>query len=89
MRKNSTLANAISPEMKTSGQVVWGSNNWPTEINGGNENYALIKKYEIATGRFYTTQEIKSAAKVCVLGQTVVDNIFGENTDPIGQLIRF
>lgn len=89
LRKNSTLANAISPEMKTSGQVVWGSSNWPTEINGGNENYALIKKYEIATGRFYTTQEIKSAAKVCVIGQTVVDNIFGENTDPIGQLIRF
>jgi len=89
LTKNSSLVKAVSPEMKSSGQVVFGSNNWPTEINGGNENYALIKKYEIATGRFYTTQEIKSAAKVCILGQTVVENIFGDDTDPIGQLIRF
>ena len=89
LTKNSTLVNAVSPEMRSSGQVVYGSNNWPTDISGGNEEYAVIKKYEIETGRFYTSQEIKSAAKVCVLGQTVVENIFSDGSDPIGQLIRF
>ena len=89
LNKNCTLINAVSPEMRSSGQVVYGSNNWPTDISGGNEDYAVIKKYEIATGRFYTSQEINNAAKVCVLGQTVVENIFGDDTDPIGQLIRF
>ncbi|WP_027470860.1 ABC transporter permease [Saccharicrinis fermentans] len=89
LKKNSTLLEAVSPGMKGSGQVVYGSNNWPTEISGGNEEYAQIKKYEISTGRFYNSQEIKTAAKVCVLGQTVVENVFGVGVDPIGESIRF
>ncbi|MGQ1784717.1 MULTISPECIES: ABC transporter permease [unclassified Saccharicrinis] len=89
LKQNCTLIDAVSPGMKGSGQVVYGSNNWPTSISGGNEEYATIKKYEIETGRFYTSQEIKTAAKVCVLGQTVVENVFGEDVDPIGQSIRF
>ncbi|MCW3807876.1 ABC transporter permease [Plebeiibacterium marinum] len=89
LQKNCTLIDAVSPEMRSSGQVVFGSKNWPTDVGGGNEDYAVIKKYEIATGRFYTHQEIKSAAKVCVLGQTIVKNVFGEDADPIGQSIRF
>ncbi len=89
LKKNCDLVNAVSPEIQSSGQLVYGSNNWPTTIIGGNEDFAYIKKYEVSTGRFYTTQEIKSAAKVCVIGQTVVDNIFGEGVDPIGQNIRF
>ncbi|MRT92824.1 ABC transporter permease [Ancylomarina sp. 16SWW S1-10-2] len=89
LSKNCTMVTAISPEMNTSGQVVSGSNNWPTSINGGNEEYITIKKYEISSGRFYTAKEIKTAAKVCVLGQTIVDNIFPDGTDPIGQTVRF
>lgn len=89
LSQNCSMVDVISPEMKSSGQVVVGSNNWPTSISGGNEEYAVIKKYDIATGRFYTSQEIKGASKVCVLGQTVVENIFGDDVDPIGQMIRF
>ncbi len=89
LKNNCTLINAVSPGMSSSGQVVFGANNWPTSIAGGNEEYAEIKKYEIASGRFYTSREIKTASKVCVLGQTVVENIFGEDVEPVGQTIRF
>ncbi len=89
LKKNCNLVKAVSPEIQSSGQVVFGSNNWPTTIMGGNEDFAYIKKYEISSGRFYSSQEIKTAAKVCVIGQTVADNIFGQGSKPIGQNIRF
>jgi putative ABC transport system permease protein len=89
LKNNSQLISAVSPELDGSGQIVYGSNNWPTTIYSGNEDYPFIKKYEVATGRIYTTQEIKSAAKVCLIGQTVIENIFGEDVDPIGKSIRF
>ncbi len=89
LRENSSNIAAISPELDGSGQLVYGSNNWPTTIYSGNEEYAEIKKYEVASGRMYNTQEIHSAAKVCLVGQTVIDNLFGEDVDPIGQTIRF
>ncbi len=89
LHNNSSLISAISPEVDGSGQVVYGSNNWPTSIYSGNEDYPSIKKYEVATGRIYTSKEIKSAAKVCLVGQTVIENIFTNGEDPIGKSIRF
>lgn len=89
LQNNSTLISAISPEMDGSGHIVNGSNNWPTQIYSGNQDYLLIKKYEIESGRIYSAKEIKSAAKVCLLGQTVVENVFDEGVDPIGKTIRF
>jgi putative ABC transport system permease protein len=89
LRDNCTSITAVSPEINGNGQIVFGSNNWPTDIFSGNEDYMFIKKYEVASGRIFTTQEIKSAAKVCLLGQTVMDNNFGDDIDPIGQTIRF
>jgi putative ABC transport system permease protein len=89
IRENCDLIKAVSPEVGGSGQVIFGSNNWPTQIFGGNEEYTYIKKYDVASGRTFSSQEIKSAAKVCLLGQTVVDNVFGDDIDPIGQPIRF
>ncbi len=89
LRDNSNNIAAISPELDGSGQLVYGSNNWPTTIYSGNEEYTEIKKYEVASGRMYSTQEIQGAAKVCLVGQTVIENLFGEDVDPIGQTIRF
>lgn len=89
LQNNSTLISAISPEMDGSGRIVYGSNNWPTQIYSGNKDYLLIKKYEIDRGRVYSDKEIKSAAKVCLVGQTVIENIFDEDEDPIGETIRF
>ena len=89
IRENCDLIGAVSPEVDGSGQVIFGSNNWPTQIKSGNEDYAYIKKYEVSSGRIYSSEEIKSAAKVCLLGQTVVDNLFEDGVDPIGQTVRF
>jgi len=89
LENNSTLIEAVSPEMDGSGQIVYGSNNWPTSVYSGNEDYPFIKKYEIETGRMYTSKEIKSAAKVCLVGQTIIENIFSDGEDPIGKTIRF
>lgn len=89
LKNHSTLISAISPEIDGSGQIVYGSNNWPTSIYSGNEDYSFIKKYEIETGRIYTSKEIKTAAKVCLIGQTVIENIFPDGADPIGKTIRF
>lgn len=89
LKENSTMIAAVSPEVKTSGQIVYRSNNWPTELFSGNEEYTFIKKFGVKTGRMFTTQEIKSAAKVCLIGQTVVENVFDDDVDPIGQIIRF
>lgn len=89
LKNNSTLIEAVSPEMDGSGRIVYGSKNWPTTIYSGNEDYVFIKKYEIETGRIYTSKEIKSAAKVCLVGQTIIENIFGEDENPIGKTIRF
>lgn len=89
IQNNSTLIDAVSPELDGSGQMVYGSSNWPTTIYSGNEDYPYIKKYEVDAGRMYTTQEIKSAAKVCLVGQTIIENIFSDGEDPIGKTIRF
>jgi len=80
---------AVSPEVRSSGQAVFGSLNWPTSLYGGNTLYLGIKKFEIESGRIFTDKEITSLAKVCLIGKTVVENIFPKGADPIGQTIRF
>lgn len=89
IKKNADKIAAVSPELDSSGQAIFGGNNTPTEIYGGNESYTYIKKIEVASGRIFNSQEIRSAAKVCLLGQTVVDNLFSDGADPIGQMVRF
>lgn len=84
-----TAISAISPELRTSGQVVYGNLNWPTTIYGSNAEYLDIKKFTLESGRVFTDKEIKSLAKVCLVGQTVVEKLFGKGVDPIGQTIRF
>ena len=80
---------AVSPEVRTSGQSVFGNQNWPTTLFGGNTLYLGIKKIDIESGRIFTDKEIASLAKVCLIGKTVVKNIFPKGDDPIGQTIRF
>lgn len=84
-----TAISAISPELRTSGQVVFGNLNWPTTIYGSNAQYLDIKKFTLKSGRVFTDKEIRSLAKVCLVGQTVVEKLFGKGVDPIGQTIRF
>ena len=88
IEKNCPAISDVSPEVRSSGQAVVGNQNWPTSIYGVNNKYFNIRKYTIGTGRSFTDSEIQSYAKVCLVGQTIVENLFGKS-DPIGQTIRF
>lgn len=79
----------VSPVVNASGQLVYGSNNWPGTLQGANEEFLDISKYEIASGSNFTDEDVREAAKVCIVGQTVVDNLFTNGEDPIGKDIRF
>jgi putative ABC transport system permease protein len=78
-----------TPEVRGNGQVVFGPLNWPTSLFGENESYLQIRERTVSSGRMFTAQELGSAAKVCLIGKTVTDNIFGPGSDPVGQVIRF
>lgn len=80
---------AISPVVNYSGQFIYGNENTPSTIYGVNQDYLEIRQLSIADGEFFTDNDIKSSAKVCILGQTVVDNLFQDGKDPIGKVIRF
>ncbi len=80
---------ACSPMVNASGQVVNGANNAPTTLNGVAPAYLDIRKYEVGQGEMFTEADVKKAAKVCVVGQTVVDNLFTNGEDPLGKTIRF
>ncbi|MFZ2287333.1 MAG: ABC transporter permease [Bacteroidales bacterium] len=80
---------AVSPEVRSSGQAVYGNSNWPTTIYGGNEDYLEIKSWKVISGRNITDNEAKGSAKVCLIGRTVADELFGEGIDPTGETIRF
>lgn len=80
---------AVSPEVRSSGQAVYGNSNWPTTIYGGNEEYLTIKSWEIVSGRNMTDSEARGSAKVCLIGRTAADELFGEGIDPVGETIRF
>ena len=89
LRKESTALSAISPEVRGGGQAVYANQNWPTTMYGGNEDYLGIRKYEIESGRSFTEREIRSMAKVCLVGQTVIEKLWGKDYDPVGLTIRF
>lgn len=78
----------VTPIARTSGQAVFGNNNWSTSVMGVNEHYLAISSREVSEGRFFNFTEIQGSHKVCVIGRTTADNLFG-NLSPIGQVIRF
>lgn len=86
---NSTLLSNISPNVSSSGQLVNGNNNYPSQLQGVAPEYIDIRQLKIEDGSMFTERDIKSAAKVCILGQTVIDNLFPDGSNPIGKTIRF
>ncbi len=89
LRAEATKITNVSPEVSASGQAVYGNKNWPTTMDGVSPEFLEIRKYEIEDGRMFNEREIKSLAKVCLVGQTVIENLFGAGADPVGQTIRF
>ena len=80
---------AVSPVVSSSGQLIYGSNNWPGSIQGGNEQFLAIRKFNIASGTNFTADDVRSSAKVCIIGKTVQDNLFPDGENPLGKIIRF
>jgi putative ABC transport system permease protein len=81
-------AQYISPFVRSSEQVVAGDVNWRTQIQGVLAEYLTIRDWPLESGNVFTDSDVRAATKVCILGQTVVKNLFGDNADPVGQTIR-
>ena len=79
----------VSPEVTASGQVIYGNNNTNTTVYGESPEYLTIKQWTVEEGECFTDEDIKKSAKVCLVGKTVVKELFGEGADPIGRNIRF
>ncbi|MBQ8452788.1 MAG: ABC transporter permease [Prevotella sp.] len=79
----------VSPEVTASGQVIYGNNNTTTTVYGESPDYLDIKQWTVEQGDCFTEEDIRKAAKVCVIGKTIVDELFGAGTNPIGKTIRF
>lgn len=80
---------ACSPSVSSSGQAIYGANNYPSSIYGINEDYLEIRKYTVNRGDMFTDQDILTSAKVCLIGKTIADNLFTNGEDPVGKIIRF
>jgi len=89
VKSGADLLTYITPMVNGGGQVINGSSNWPSTIYGVNSDYLNIKAVGLQSGSMFTDAEVKSAAKVVLIGQTVADNIFPDGEDPVGQMIRF
>lgn len=89
LQSQTSYVDAISPSVNSAGQFINGNNNYPSSIYGVAPDYLDIRKVKVQDGEMFTEQDIRSAAKVCLLGKTVVDNLFGDGDSPIGKVIRF
>jgi putative ABC transport system permease protein len=89
IQKQATYVTAVSPAVQAKGQVINGGLNWPTTIQGVSPEYLNIRNWPLKDGITFTQEHVKTADKVCLIGQTVVENIFGSGEDPIGKIIRF
>ncbi len=89
LRSKAKYLTAVSPSVSSSGQSIFGANNYPTSIYGINQDYLEIRKLSVQDGNIFSDQEIKTAAKVCLVGKTVIDNLFTNGENPIGKTIRF
>ena len=89
LRNETNFLAAISPNVSTSGQFICGNNNYPATINGVGLEYLDIRQLKVEDGTMFTESDIQSSAKVCVIGKTIVDNLFPDGSNPIGKVIRF
>ncbi|OQP66937.1 multidrug ABC transporter substrate-binding protein [Niastella vici] len=89
IQKQATYITAVSPAVQSRGQVINGALNWPTTIQGVSPQYLTIRNWPLKDGIAFTQDHVNTADKVCLIGQTVVENIFGAGEDPVGKIIRF
>lgn len=80
---------AISPSVSASGQFIYGNNNTPSTVYGISPDYMEIRRLKVEDGEMFTEDDIKTSAKVCLIGKTVADNLFPDGQDPVGRVIRY
>lgn len=89
LKEQAKYLSAISPSVNSSGQFINGNNNTPSTIYGISPDFMQIRQQKIKDGEMFTDEEVRSSAKVCVIGKTVADNLFTNGEDPVGKVIRF
>jgi putative ABC transport system permease protein len=89
VRDQCTLLAAVSPQVSSNGQFIIGNNNYPSSIYGITPEYLDIRMLKVDDGSMFTDQDVKQAAKVCLLGKTVVENLFPNGENPVGRVVRF
>lgn len=89
LKEQAKYLSAISPSVNSSGQFINGNNNTPSTIYGISLDYMQIRQQKVKDGEMFTDEEVRSSAKVCVIGKTVADNLFTNGEDPVGKVIRF
>ena len=89
LRDETNFLAAVSPNVSSSGQLIAGNNNYPSSISGVGTEYLEIRQLSVEQGEMFTEADIQVSAKVCVIGQTIIDNLFPDGQDPLGKVIRF
>ncbi len=89
LREQAKYLSAINPSVNASGQFINGNNNTPSTLYGISPDYLTIRQLKIEDGEMFTENDVKTNAKVCVVGKTVVDNLFPNGESPVGKVIRF
>ncbi len=89
LKNDTRYLSAVSPNVSSSGQFIYGANNYPSSMNGVNTEYLTIRQLTVENGDMFTEADIQSSAKVCVIGTTIVENLFPDGSDPVGRIIRF
>jgi putative ABC transport system permease protein len=87
VEKECPSVQAVAPILGGTAQVVYGNQNWSTGVTGTSPNMQIVRDWNLSSGRPFSDDDVKSATKVCLIGQTIVDNLFG-SIDPVGQVIR-
>jgi putative ABC transport system permease protein len=82
------LVTNVTPQADTSVQLIYGNQNWHSSVRGIGPAYLDLKNWKVVRGDMFTDQDVDRAANVCVLGQTIVDQLFGDEEDPLGKTIR-
>ena len=89
IRNECNYIKAISPMVTSAGQWIYGNNNTPSTVYGVNQDYLEIRQLSISDGEMFTDADIKSASKVCIIGHTVAENLFGDDSHAVGKVVRF
>ena len=89
IRSQTSFVTYVSPAVNSSGQAIYGANNTPTTVYGVNRDYLEIRRYRVEDGEAFTDRDIQTAAKVCLVGKSVFDELFPDGQNPVGKVIRF